>query len=144
MQIPFGAFGGSGHLVHLRRALLATAVVTAALSVPTAALASEGAATPFNAAYTAPAPVGVSNWACSGAHVVNRVSVKDSETCLISGNTAGFVAGTYVGKPTANIPPFGDTQWFSDYNGVEATSFTATILNNGDGTFSLYITAYYA
>jgi uncharacterized protein YcfJ len=140
MKFLLGTIG----LAHARRVLLAAAVVTTALTAPTAALASEGAATPFKATYTAPAPVGVSNWTCSGAHVVNRVSVKDSETCLISGNTVGFVAGTYVGNPNANVPPFGVTGWFSDYNGAVATSFTATIVNNGDGTFTQYLTAYYA
>ena len=143
MKILLGAIGASGYSTHLRRVLLAAAFVTAGLSVPAAALAASGAATPFKATYTAPAPVGVSNWTCSGAHVVNRVSVKDSETCLISGNTAGFVAGTYIGDPMVNIPPFGVTGWISDFNGVESTSFIATLVNNGDGTFTLDITAYY-
>jgi hypothetical protein len=143
MKVLLGAGGASVYSAHMKRVLLAAAVVAGALVAPTAVLASEGAATPFKATYTAPAPSGVSDWTCSGAHVVNKVSVKDSETCLISGNTAGFVAGTFVGNPTANIPPFGDTGWLSDYNNIEAKSFTATIVNNGDGTFTLDITAYY-
>jgi len=143
VKILLGPIGVLGYSAHLRRVLLAAAFVTAALGAPTAALATEGAATPFKATYTAPAPVGVSNWTCSGAHVVNNVSVKDSETCLISGNTAGFVAGTYIGNPVVNIPPFGVTGWISDFNGVESTGFIATLVNNGDGTFTLDITAYY-
>jgi hypothetical protein len=128
---------------HIRRALLAAAVVTA-LSGPAAVLASDGVATPFKASYTTATPFGVSIWTCSGAHIVNRVSVKDSETCLITGTTTGLVAGTYVGNPTANIPPFGVTPWGSDYNGALATSFRATLVKNGDGTFTLDIVAYYS
>jgi hypothetical protein len=94
--------------------------------------------------YTTATPFGVSIWTCSGAHIVNPISVKESETCVISCNTTGLVGGTYVGNPTANIPPFVVTPWKSDYNGALATSFTATSVKNGDGTFTLVIVAYYS
>jgi hypothetical protein len=144
MQSRFGAIGISSYAKHLRRGVLAAALLTVAMTAPAAVFASEGVATPFKASYVTPTPIGDSLWTCSGAHVVNRVSIKDSETCLVSGNTTGFVAGTYVGNPTTNIPPFGpNAGWGSDYNGAVATMFTQTFIANGDGTFTMDITAYY-
>jgi hypothetical protein len=44
--------------------------------------ASSGAATPFKVQY--PGTPG-SAWTCAGAHVANKVSIQDSESCLITG-----------------------------------------------------------
>jgi hypothetical protein len=81
--------------------------------------------------------------------VVNKTT-KESETCLISGDTTGFVAGTYSGNPTGNLPPLGATfQWSSDYffgldgSFVPATSWTVKVTDNGDGTFTLDAVSYY-
>jgi opacity protein-like surface antigen len=72
--------------------------------------ASNGKATPFKVSYSYTSVPGA-QWTCSGARVVNKTT-KESETCLISGDTTGFVAGTYSGNPTGNLPPLGATfQW---------------------------------
>ena len=102
-------------------------------------ISPNGGATPFKVTYLGP-----TTWTCAGARVVNRVSVKDSERCVISGYTTGFVPGTYSGDPTGNFPPYGTILgWFSDYDGAIATHWTITISDNGDGTFTADIVAYY-
>ena len=119
-------------------------LMVAMFATSTAAMASEGAATQYKASFQAPMPDGgFSQWTCSGVHVVNSVSIKDSEICTITGDTSGLVAGTYVGNPTANVPPFGEVPWFSDFDGVTATRFKAVIVENPDGTFTQHILAYY-
>ena len=119
-------------------------LMAAVFATSTTAMASEGSATQYKASFQAPMPDGgFSQWTCSGVHVVNLVSVKDSEICTITGDTSGLVAGTYVGNPTANVPPFGDVPWFSDFDGATATSFKAIIVANPDATFTQHILAYY-
>jgi hypothetical protein len=117
------------------------------------ALASggNGAATPFKATYVSGAIDGGTNtWTCSGAHVVNKVSFKDSETCIVSGDVSGFANGTYSGNPTGFLAGsvFGTgTEWASDFKGeASAIAMTWTIVetDNGDGTFTLDIVAYYS
>jgi hypothetical protein len=109
------------------------------------AFASNGAATQFKTTYT-----NVATWTCSGSHVINK-TIKDSGTCVLSGDTIGFVAGVFTSTSTdasgfgwGNLPPFGVTAWASDYNAVWATSWTITMVNNLDGTFTAKIVAYYA
>ena len=116
------------------------------------AVASNGAATPFSATY----PTGSTTWTCSGAHVKNTgkdypagAVSKDSETCLVTGNVTGdgYAAGTYSGAPAGFLAgsPFGaNTEWNSDFNGNLATSWTITEIDNGDGTFTVEILAFYA
>lgn len=137
----------------MRRALVGFAVsVVAALGVGgMTAFASDGAATPFKATYPTPSiDGGFSIWTCAGSHVVNRVSFKDSETCLVTGDVNGYVAGTYSGSPRGFLPgvPFGaNTGWGSDSpleNGAAAISWTITLTDNGDGTWTVDILAYYA
>ncbi|SRR6266540_773947 len=120
--------------------LLMLALAAAILSASAVASANTGAATPFKAEYA----VGGAYWTCSGARVDNPVSVKDSETCLVSGNTAGYVAGTYTGSPYGNFPPYGTVGWQSDFDAALASSWTLTITDNGDGTFTVEIVAYYS
>ena len=127
----------------MRRLMVLTFVLFAFAAFPATASASSGAATPFKAAFSAPMPDGgFADFTCSGAHIVNK-TVKDSETCLVTGDTNGFVAGTYFGHPTADIPALGVVPWFSDFNGVQASRFIATFVDNGDGTWTNYIVAYY-
>jgi hypothetical protein len=137
----------------MRRALvgmLVSAVAALGLGGVTA-FASDGAATPFKATYPTPSiDGGFSTWTCSGAHVVNRVSFKDSETCLVTGDVSGYVAGTYSGSPSGPLAGsvFGaNTEWGSDSpleNGAAAISWTITLIDNGDGTWTVDILAYYA
>ena len=126
----------------MRRLMVLPVVLFAFAAFPAIASASNGAATPFKAAFSAPTPDGFADFTCSGAHIVNK-TVKDSETCLVTGDTNGFVAGTYFGNPTADIPPLGVVPWFSDFNGLEASRFIATFVDNGDGTWTNHIVAYY-
>ena len=126
----------------MRRLMVVTVVLLAFAAFPATVSASSGVATPFKAAFSAATPDGFADFMCSGAHIVNK-TVKDSETCLITGDTNGFVAGTYFGNPTADIPPLGVVPWFSDFNSEQASRFIATFVDNGDGTWTMYIVAYY-
>jgi hypothetical protein len=76
-------------------------------TIPVAA--SNGAGNHFTATYAN----GSTTWTCSGTHVANKV-IKDVETCLVTGDTTGYVAGTYTGTEGAyapcadgNFPPSG-------------------------------------
>lgn len=109
------------------------------------------AGTAFKATYVSGAIDGGTNtWTCSGAHVVNKVSFKDSETCVVSGDVSGFANGTYSGNPAGFLAgsAFGaGTEWGSDFAGeagATATSWTIVETDNGDGTFTLDIVAYYS
>ena len=125
----------------MKRLLCIVAVVVAALGTGAVATASQGAATPFKATYNGTPGA---TYTCAGAHVVNRVSVKDSERCVISGDTTGYVAGTYSGSPLGFLPWYGISDWISDYDGTIASSWTITVTENGDGTFTFDIVAYYS
>ncbi len=120
-------------------------------SVTAFANSGDGAGTAFKAMYNVAAvDGGTTTWTCSGAHVVNKVSFKDSETCILSGDVTGYANGTYSGNPAGFLAgsPFGaGTEWASDFvgeHGAVATSWTIVETDNGDGTFTLDIVAYYA
>ena len=111
-----------------------------------------GAATPFKLSYGPLPEFGILFHAdCSGAHIVNVNTgmIKDSETCLFSGDTSAFVAGTYSGDPAGVVPWFSDepTLWVSDYPGytefVFATHWTFTLVQNGDGSWTAEMVSYY-
>lgn len=108
------------------------------------AVSQSAKADPFKATYVSSDG---STWTCSGSHVVNKgQGAFDSETCLITGGT-GYVAGTYTGSPVGTLPPFGSVVWNSDSPaeaGAQATSWTITITDNGDGTFTADIRAFYS
>lgn len=110
--------------------------VAALMAVPMTAGASSGSATP----YTSTGP----GYVCTGTHVDNKAQPpKDAETCITQGQ--GATPGTYKGDPNANIPPFGEVGWLSDYytSPVVATSFTLQIIDNSDGTQTWNVVAYY-
>jgi hypothetical protein len=107
-----------------------------------AAAPGHGSATPFKSSFD----FGGTNSDCSGARIVNANTsvVKDSETCVVSGDTSYLVAGTYTGDPTGILPGSSDpVRWASDYDGAIATHWTVTYVNNGDGTWTASIVAYY-
>lgn len=127
----------------LRRATAAAAAsmlglgVLAASSAPV--LASGATATPFKAQYSD----GGTEYDCSGARIVNRVSVKDSETCLISGDTSWLYAGSFTGDPYGDVPGCTHCLFVSDYDGLLATSWSTIVVRNGDGTYSAYVLMYF-
>ena len=151
----------------MKRILIGVLVAAvAALGSATVASASDGATvTHFTAAY--PSLVG-DFWTCSGSHIVKSAPkpfIKDSETCVISGNVSTYYAGTFAsgapcppsyGAPPGNecgsFPPVagspgtidGLVNWFSDFNGVFASSWSITITRNSDGTFTAQIDSYYS
>ena len=47
------------------------------------------------------------------------------------------------GPNVGNFPPFGCVIFLSDYNGATATSWTIGVTDNGDGTLTADIVAYY-
>lgn len=129
---------------HLRRG---------ALTLPCVAGASSGhgaTVNHFSAAYAN----GAMNFNCTGEHVFNKgPGGQDDETCLLSGDTTGLVAGTYTndlnnqyGSTVGVLAPWGDVVWTSDYYSTptNASSWTICIANNGDGTFTMDIDAFYA
>jgi hypothetical protein len=63
-----------------------------------------------------------------------KAFTKDSETLLIS-DIATWPAGTYIIGSTAS--------WFSDFDGQTAVSGTIVVTDNGDGTGTMYVVAYY-
>lgn len=124
------------------------------------ALASSGKATPFKAQYPG---LPNSTWSCAGAHVANRISVKDSETCSVTGDTSGYVSGVFtsgqicppgnppsiVGTPACGqFPPFSTPDqpvyWASDFNGNLAISWSISLTANPDGTLTGTIVSYYS
>lgn len=120
---------------------LAALVLFVALGVTAVATASNGAATQFKVSYSPDG--GTTTWTCVGTHVVNNNVTKDEETCSISGNTTGYVAGTYSGSPFGNFPPYGSIYWQSDFNGARASSWTIRLAANGGGTFTAHIVSLY-
>jgi hypothetical protein len=89
--------------------------------------------------------------ACTGNHVVTAGQPpEDIETCLWSGDVAGMAAGTFSSNPdspygTWPVAAWGQQDYVSDYYSapVEATSWTLVSINNGNGTFTWNMTAYY-
>ena len=123
-----------------------TAIGFAVIGPAAVAGASQGAAAPFKATYVDAGWLANAN--CSGAHIVqtnpHNPFIKDSETCLLSGNTSHLTEGTIVGNPTYCTYGFGcNTIWNSDYNGAIAKSVTLTMNDNGDGTWTENVVAYY-
>jgi hypothetical protein len=107
--------------------------------------AGTGTVTPF-AASEGPFPL--SNFfghaECTGARVVNLLKVEDIEKCLITGDTSNLVAGTYQGHSRGEVPWYAyPTRWTSHYNGAIAKLWRQTFVDNGDGTWTLSIAAYY-
>jgi hypothetical protein len=87
---------------------------------------------------------GATTYTCTGTRVVNKARVMDNQTCLATGYTDGFIAGTYKGDPTGSVPGWGDdVHWYSDFDGSVATSWTVTFVDNADGTFTVTIHASY-
>jgi len=131
-------------LVSLTGALALCALAAAGAS----AAPGSGAATPFKATYVDSALGATAT--CSGAHIeqtngATAGTIKDSETCIISGDTSSVPTGTIVGDPNYTFPALGNTQlfWQSDYNGLIASHVTLTFTPNGDGTYTEEVVAYY-
>jgi hypothetical protein len=108
-------------------------------SLPAAVLASNGAATPFASSYDN----GGSHWDCHGARIDNRVSVKDSETCLVTGDLSDVTPGVYQGDPYGDLPWFANARWQSDFDPSVALDWTVRVVDNGDGSATVLAVAYY-
>jgi hypothetical protein len=121
---------------------IAVAVMSAfALSFSDVASAKR---TQFQATYVA---YDGTTWQCSGAHAAPAKPrpryEADLESCLVSGDTSSYTAGTYTGNPLG-VGPNGDLiQWVSDYNGALASGWMMTATDNGDGTFTIELRAAY-
>jgi hypothetical protein len=75
---------------------------------------------------------------------------EDIETCLFSGDVSGMTAGTFSNSPGVAtgmwpVAGGGTFDYVSDYYAAptEATSWTINSVNNGNGTFTWNMTAYY-
>ena len=81
---------------------------------------------------------------CTGTRVVQKDgTVKDSATCMLSGDTSRLVAGTIKGNPGYCLNAVCWAAWVSDFDGKIAKSVNLTLIDNGDGTFTQKVTAYY-
>ena len=127
----------------------AALIAVAALFAPAAASADPGggSATQFTASYDLFGPrVASVHLDCSGVRIANANMgmVKDTETCLLTGDTSSLVAGTYKGDPVGSSPLVsGLAGWGSDFDGAIATRWTSTFVNNGNGSWTLEEVAYY-
>ena len=81
---------------------------------------------------------------CTGTRVIQKDgTVKDSATCILSGDTSRLVSGTVVGNPGYCLNAVCWPAWVSDFDGQIAKSVNLTLIDNGDGTFTQKVTAYY-
>jgi hypothetical protein len=88
---------------------------------------------------------------CTGNHVDTAGQPpKDIETCLMSGDLTGMAAGTFSNTPdspigTWPVAAWGQLGYDSDYYQAptEATSWSIISIDNGNGTFTWNMTAYY-
>jgi len=82
---------------------------------------------------------------CSGERIVKtapKAFTKDSETCTIS-DLSTWGPGTYPIVTSFLPPPALSAIWFSDFDGQQAVSGTIVVTDNGDGTGTMNIDAYY-
>jgi hypothetical protein len=137
----------------MKRLLLIAGLAIGALGFAASPVLASNAATTVK--FTATYAVGAATWTCSGKHIDNHgiPGSQDNETCLVTGDVTGYVAGTYTGTlgayaPCAdgNVPPIGDALWNSDYPpilGLCSNGWTIIETDNGNGTFTVAITAFY-
>jgi hypothetical protein len=122
--------------------LMLVGLIASAVSASGAmAVSGQGSATPYKTSFD-----GATRVSCSGARIVNSNTgmVKDSETCRVSGDTSFFVAGTYTGDPYGTVPgEDGPVRWVSDFDGAIATQWKLVYVDNGDGTWTVSVVAYY-
>jgi hypothetical protein len=133
-------------------ALILAGGVTAAFVATGSAAHARPAKAHFDATYYE----GNAIWTCSGTHTISKSGgAKDTETCLITGDTTGYAkdVGTYTGRPGVTLPgsPPGSPpeRWHSDYDHVVASGWTITFTNthqigySGLDTYQAHITAFY-
>jgi hypothetical protein len=132
-------------------ALIIAGGVTAAVVAIGSAAPARAAVTHFDATYYE----GNSIWTCSGTHTITKTGAKESETCLITGDTTGYarMVGTHTGLPAFHLPGSRPgsppVRWHSDYNHVLAASWTITFKNthhigfSGLDTYQAHVTAFY-
>jgi hypothetical protein len=137
----------------MKRLLLIIGLAIAALGLSAGPTLANNAAVKTN--FTVTYVNGTTTWTCSGKHIVNNgvKGSQDIETCLVTGDVTGYVAGTYTGTlgayaPCADgtIPPYADAIWNSDYaplGGLCSNGWTITETDNGNSTFTVAITAFY-
>jgi hypothetical protein len=81
---------------------------------------------------------------CTGTRIVQKDgTVKDSETCNLSGDTSRLSPGTVHGRADYCLNGVCWAYWVSDYDSQAATSVNLTQIPNGDGTYTQKVTAYY-
>lgn len=115
----------------------------------------------YTAEYTRTGPAGNSTtWNCAGTwKLASTGAASETEICVVGGATTGITAGTYTGAPSGPMPGLAglvdyagnlidagtDFAWFSDYSGVQATSWTITVARIGrTGAFKFRVAADYA
>jgi hypothetical protein len=84
----------------------------------------------------------VVTFTCTGEHIDNSALVKENETCAITGDTSGLIAGSFHSNPPSPFGifgAFGNEFWFSDFDGAVASAWQATFKDAGNGwTLRLY------
>jgi hypothetical protein len=124
-------------------ALVLGAGAASASTTPNANAATNGKIdTSYRQAYVNGSGVHVVTFTCTGEHVDNSAQVQENETCAITGDTSGLIAGSFHSNPPSpvgTLGAFGPSVWFSDFNGTEATAWQATFKDAGNGwTLRMY------
>lgn len=155
------------HLTMLAAPAIAPLLALAGLAAPAAHAATVTKETvKYTAEYTRTGPSGQygtpgnnTTWNCSGTWKLDTTgNASDAETCNVGGVTEGITPGTYSGDPTGPMPGLAGVTdyagnligtdsfgWYSDYTGVQATSWTITVSAVGKaGAFKFKIAAQYA
>ena len=125
--------------IHLKKSLALFVALMAVVCVTASVAAADNGATTtqFTASYDS--SLG-GHYECSGVRIVKtgpKGFIKDSETCTIT-DLASLPAGTYVNWPWAS-----DYEFFVLNQFRVAASDTMVVTDNGDGTGTLEISAYY-
>ena len=120
--------------------LIVAGVVVCAVGASFAYAGNGSTTTPFANTYTEPGVL----LECKGTRIVQKDgTVKESETCILSGDTSLVESKSVQGRPGYCLNGVCWAYWASDLDGRHAVSVNLTQFANGDGTYTRTITAYY-
>jgi hypothetical protein len=128
----------------MRRFFLLTVAGIAAVCAVSVGFASAGNGSSTSQFFTSYNDTNGVESDCTGTRVVQKDgTVKDSATCILSGDTSRLVPGTIVGNPGYCLNGVCWDYWVSDFDGKIAKSVNLKLTDNLDGTFTQKVTAYY-
>src|SRR3982751_6677649 len=120
----------------MRRFLLLTVTSMVTICAVSVGFASAGNGTETKQFFTSYNDTNGVESDCTGTRLVQKDgTVKDSATCILSGDTSRLVSGTVVGNPGYCLNGVCWKAWVSDLDGKVATSVNLKLSSNGDGAF---------